>query len=85
MIIVIMFLQFSIEMPPLKRFKSICERMKFLSSQLILEATPGGILALKVETDLASVSTYFTNLKVEECPGMFYFGIKITMVWLLIN
>ncbi|KAK6632414.1 hypothetical protein RUM44_007456 [Polyplax serrata] len=59
---------FSIEMPVLKRFKYICDRMKFLSSQLILEITSGGILALKVETDLASVATYFTNLKVEKCP-----------------
>ncbi|EEB17446.1 Checkpoint protein HUS1, putative [Pediculus humanus corporis] len=61
----------SIEIPVLKRFKNICEKMKFLSSQLILEATPKGILALKVETDLASVATYFTNLKVDAYNGDF--------------
>ena len=47
--------------------------MKFLSSQLILEATPKGILALKVETDLASVATYFTNLKVDAYNGKIKF------------
>lgn len=65
----LLLLQCVIEMPMLKRFKSVCERMKFLSSQLILEVTSSGVLALKVETDLASVVTYFTNLKVSKGSG----------------
>ena len=52
----------SIEMPQLKLFKHMIERMKCLSEYVYLEATNQGSLTLKIEADAVSVCSYFRNL-----------------------
>lgn len=56
----------SIHLPPLKLFKHILERMKFLTDYIYLNANLDGDFTLKVETDLVQVSTYFKNLQTNQ-------------------
>ncbi|XP_051156249.1 checkpoint protein HUS1 isoform X1 [Leptopilina boulardi] len=54
----------SLEMPQLKHVRNMVERMKNMSPFLILGTHRDGKLILKVENDVASIATYFPNLKV---------------------
>nr|XP_012216387.1 PREDICTED: checkpoint protein HUS1 isoform X2 [Linepithema humile] len=56
----------SIEMPQLKRLRHIVDKIKNMSSQLIITANKRGELTLKIEMDSATVTTYFKNLQVLE-------------------
>lgn len=55
----------SIEMPNLRLFKNICERMKTIGQHVIVSANGSGLLSLKVENDMASVVTHFKGLPIE--------------------
>ncbi|XP_021921492.1 checkpoint protein HUS1 isoform X3 [Zootermopsis nevadensis] len=59
----------SIQLPGLKLLRTIAERMKALSSYIVLLANREGTLILKVETPEATVSTHFKNLTVEDSGG----------------
>ncbi|XP_056376225.1 checkpoint protein HUS1 isoform X7 [Hyla sarda] len=52
----------SIYLPALKTMKSVVERMKNVSNFIVIEANRNGEMNLKIETDLASVSTHFKDL-----------------------
>lgn len=52
----------SIQLPPLKLIKHMCERMKTLNEFVYLEATNKGTLTLKIDADAVSVCSYFRNL-----------------------
>ncbi|XP_012056289.1 PREDICTED: checkpoint protein HUS1-like [Atta cephalotes] len=56
----------SLEMPQLKYLRHITDRMKNISSQLIMIANKRGTLILKIDVDLATVSTHFKGLQVYE-------------------
>jgi hypothetical protein len=62
--------QVSIQMPGLRLLRTVAERMKALSSYIVLLANREGTLILKVETPEATVSTHFKNLTVENSGGM---------------
>jgi hypothetical protein len=62
--------QVSIQLPALKLLRTVAERMKALSSYIVLLANHEGTLILKVETPEATVSTHFKNLTVENSGGM---------------
>ena len=53
-------------MPQLKYLRHITDRMKNISSQLIIIANKRGTLILKIDVDLATVSTHFKGLQVYE-------------------
>lgn len=53
-------------MPNMKRFKIACERMKTLGTHVTIEGSNDGVLALKTEKDLATITTYFKELTVEQ-------------------
>ncbi|XP_017785273.1 PREDICTED: checkpoint protein HUS1 [Nicrophorus vespilloides] len=55
----------SIQLPNLKTIKNIVERMKNISTNLIVSATESGKLILKVKTPMVSLSANFPNLSVE--------------------
>ncbi|XP_053323756.1 checkpoint protein HUS1 isoform X2 [Spea bombifrons] len=52
----------SIYLPALKTMKNVVERMKNLSNFMVIEANGNGVINLKIETDLVSVSTHFKDL-----------------------
>ncbi|XP_004450270.3 checkpoint protein HUS1 [Dasypus novemcinctus] len=52
----------SIYLPVLKTMKSVVEKMKNISNDLIIEANLNGELNLKVETELVYVTTHFKDL-----------------------
>ncbi|XP_070323440.1 checkpoint protein HUS1 isoform X4 [Odocoileus virginianus] len=52
----------SIYLPVLKTMKSVVEKMKNISSHLIIEANLNGELNLKIETELVCVTTHFKDL-----------------------
>lgn len=52
----------SIYLPVLKTMKSVVEKMKNISNQLIIEANLNGDLNLKIETELVCVTTHFKDL-----------------------
>ncbi|KAG8510579.1 LOW QUALITY PROTEIN: Checkpoint protein HUS1 [Galemys pyrenaicus] len=52
----------SIYLPGLKMMKSVVEKMRNISSRLIIEANLNGELNLKIETELVCVSTHFKDL-----------------------
>ncbi|XP_070535668.1 checkpoint protein HUS1-like [Ptychodera flava] len=52
----------SIYMPPLKVVRNVIERMKNLSSYVILSANQSGEMTLKVETDMVTCTTHFRDL-----------------------
>ncbi|XP_043319355.1 checkpoint protein HUS1 isoform X2 [Cervus elaphus] len=52
----------SIYLPVLKTMKSVVEKMKNISNQLIIEANLNGELNLKIETELVCVTTHFKDL-----------------------
>ncbi|XP_003407109.1 checkpoint protein HUS1 isoform X1 [Loxodonta africana] len=52
----------SIYLPVLKTMKSVVEKMKNISSYLIIEANLNGELNLKIETELVCVTTHFKDL-----------------------
>lgn len=53
-------------MPNLKDVRKIVERMRNLAPRLTLTAENTGTLIFKVESEKASVSTYFSNLQVHK-------------------
>lgn len=55
----------SIEMPQLKRIKNIVERMKSMSSSLIVNANKFGRLTLKIKTNMVTLSAHFPDLGVQ--------------------
>lgn len=59
----------SIQLPGLKLIRTVAERMKSLSSHIVLLANHEGALILKVETPEATVSTHFKNLIMENSGG----------------
>ncbi|XP_029142709.1 checkpoint protein HUS1 isoform X3 [Protobothrops mucrosquamatus] len=52
----------SIYLPVLKTMKSVVERMKNLSSSVVIEANLNGEMELKIETDLVCITTHFRDL-----------------------
>ncbi|XP_066096346.1 checkpoint protein HUS1 isoform X2 [Saccopteryx bilineata] len=52
----------SIYLPLLKTMKSVVEKMKNISSHLIIQANLNGDLNLKIETELVCVTTHFKDL-----------------------
>ncbi|XP_074054354.1 checkpoint protein HUS1 [Macrotis lagotis] len=52
----------SIYLPVLKTMKSVVERMKNISSHVIIEANQKGEMNLKIETDLVCITTHFKDL-----------------------
>lgn len=57
----------SLCLPSLRVMKNVIERMKNLSSFLVISASVEGSISFKVESDLVSVATHFRNL--ESPPG----------------
>lgn len=55
----------SLQMPNLKLLKTILERLKNLSSSLIVSANKFGRLTLHIKTTSVALSAHFTNLNVE--------------------
>ncbi|XP_071941689.1 checkpoint protein HUS1-like [Antedon mediterranea] len=55
----------SINMPSLKFLKNVVERMKNIGSYLELSANQNGDMTLKVESQMATVSTHFKSLQVQ--------------------
>ncbi len=51
-----------IMMPPLKHLRFVIDKMKNVSEFLIIEATMGGALTFRVETEMVSISTFYKNL-----------------------
>lgn len=56
-------------MPSLKAVKNIVERMKNLGPSLIVSANKNGRLALRIKTNMVSLSAHFTDLNVESFAG----------------
>lgn len=56
----------TIYMPPLKTVKTIAEKMKNISTYLILGANQQGDMLMQVETDLVTVKTRFEDLEVPD-------------------
>ncbi|KMQ99509.1 checkpoint protein hus1 [Lasius niger] len=56
----------SLEIPHLKYLRYVIDRMKNMSSQLVITANKCGTLILKIEVDYATVSTHFKGLQVWE-------------------
>ncbi|CAH1773977.1 unnamed protein product [Owenia fusiformis] len=52
----------SIYMPHLKTLRHVVDRMKNLSNFVVIRANQNGEMTLKIETDMASVSTHFKDL-----------------------
>ncbi|XP_047418699.1 checkpoint protein HUS1 isoform X3 [Sciurus carolinensis] len=52
----------SIYLPVLKTMRSVVEKMKNISSHLVIEANLNGELNLKIETELVCVTTHFKDL-----------------------
>lgn len=52
----------SLYLPPMKVLKNVVDRMKNLSSGVIISANRNGELVLKIETDMVNVSTFFKGL-----------------------
>ncbi|RZF47725.1 hypothetical protein LSTR_LSTR005989 [Laodelphax striatellus] len=59
----------SIEMPNLKKLRFIIDRLKKLDHFVVVSAQGSGHMCFKVETHKATVSTFFTGLKVEKCSN----------------
>ncbi|XP_076684723.1 hus1-like checkpoint clamp component [Andrena cerasifolii] len=57
----------SVDMPQLKHVRNIVERMKNMSPRLTLCADKSGVFVLRIDTDSATVSTYFQDLQVWSC------------------
>ncbi|XP_044745246.1 checkpoint protein HUS1 [Coccinella septempunctata] len=55
----------TISMPPLKHLKSIVERMKNMSHQLIVSANKNGRLILRIQTNTVTISSHFPDLNLE--------------------
>ncbi|XP_021033135.1 checkpoint protein HUS1 isoform X2 [Mus caroli] len=53
----------SICLPALKMMKSVVEKMRNISNQLVIEANLKGELNLKIETELVCVTTHFKDLE----------------------
>ena len=50
-------------MPPFSELRPVIERLRALGSYLTVSANNSGELRFQVESDVAEVQTYFTNLK----------------------
>lgn len=48
--------------PPLKLLRNVVDRMKNIHDYLGITANMGGELTLKVETDMVSIATFYTQL-----------------------
>ncbi|XP_064644167.1 checkpoint protein HUS1-like [Lineus longissimus] len=53
----------SIYMPALKMLRNVVERMKNISNYVVISANWCGEMQLKVETDLAAITTHFRDLQ----------------------
>lgn len=58
--------QISLEMPQLKYLRHITDKMKNMSSNLIMIANKHGTLIIKIDVNYATVSTHFKGLQVYE-------------------
>lgn len=56
-------------MPPLKLLRNVIDRMKNIHDYFIITANMAGELTLKVETDMVSVATFYTNLDHPQIEG----------------
>jgi len=61
--------QVSIMMPPLKKMKVVIERMKNICDVLQIQANLAGEMTLKVQTDLAVISTFYRKLEHPQMDG----------------
>ncbi|CAB3225901.1 unnamed protein product [Arctia plantaginis] len=59
----------SIELPSLKQLRTTIDRMKTMSSEVVIRASAEGRLTLQIKTDMAKVSTRFRDLRVESFGG----------------
>ncbi|XP_041971921.1 checkpoint protein HUS1 [Aricia agestis] len=59
----------SIELPPLKQLRTTIDRMRTMSSEVVLRASAEGRFTLQIKTDMAKVSTRFKDLRVEAFEG----------------
>lgn len=57
----------SVDMPQLRHVRNIVERMRNMDPTLTISADKTGTFVLAVDTDSATVSTHFQNLKVWNC------------------
>lgn len=57
----------SLNMPPLKYVRNVVDRMKNMSSKLTVSADKTGMFVLSIDTDSATVSTHFQDLKIWDC------------------
>lgn len=69
-------------MPPLKLLRNVIDRMKNIHDFFIITANMAGELTLKVETDMVSIATFYTNLEhpqIGSCPSQLGFDVP----WLI--
>ncbi|CAH0598259.1 unnamed protein product [Chrysodeixis includens] len=59
----------SIELPPLKQLRTTIDRMRTMTSEVVIRASAEGRLTLQIRTDMAKVSTRFKGLRVEAFGG----------------
>ncbi|KAJ8677958.1 hypothetical protein QAD02_013745 [Eretmocerus hayati] len=57
----------SLEMPQCKPLKNVVDRMRNMSSVLSITADERGVLAFSVDSDMASITVHFPDLRVFEC------------------
>lgn len=62
-------LQISIELPSLKQLRTTIDRMRTMTSEVVIRASAEGRLTLQIKTDMAKVSTRFKGLRVEAFGG----------------
>ncbi|XP_045455011.1 checkpoint protein HUS1 [Melitaea cinxia] len=59
----------TIELPALKQLRTTIDRMRAMSSEVIIRASAEGRLTLQIKTNMAKVSTRFRDLRVEAFEG----------------
>ncbi|XP_026735848.1 checkpoint protein HUS1 [Trichoplusia ni] len=59
----------SIELPSLKQLRTTIDRMRTMTSEVVIRASAEGRLTLQIKTDMAKVSTRFKGLRVEAFGG----------------
>lgn len=59
----------TIELPSLKQLRTTIDRMKTMSSEVVIRASAEGRLTLQIKTGMAKVSTRFKDLRVESFEG----------------
>eukprot|EP00741_Cyanophora_paradoxa_P019152 tig00021123_g18492.t1 len=68
----------SIELPALREVQHVVERMKAVGQQVHVSASAAGDLALKVDTELVFLSTYYKNLPVPSAAATLGAGEEAT-------